>query len=324
MDDFQFEERAEHETGFAAIYRAEIAPYLRAAESARQIAVRRSQFRVAVALVLGLVLATLAFSVDPLLPIFPVAVGGGVALYFYLSRTDHLRDQLTAHIRPILCRFMGLEYTEEPTRQAISLGRLIGLNIVPSADKTYLGPMVTGRWRGLEYRLVNASFYDESRDSDGDRKRTRLFSGILLEVECVNSMPRVVFLPDFGRWGNALFQWASRSVRPPHRLALFGPETEEFFEVFTDDPDAAAKHLYPAFGRQLVDIAKRYQGGQAYAAAAFDGKAFYLALSLPHAFLSFDVLDRPLQEADEQIRNGLSDLMIPRQIIDTLLDGENA
>jgi hypothetical protein len=320
MGDFTFVEQESYEANFAQVYDREIAPYLRKMEERRIRAIKRSQKIIAAIGAASLFLAWRAYLLDPVLPIMPIAFGGFASLFFYISRGDKLQGELTAFIRPILSDFLeDISFSEESSAEEVQLEKLERLCLAPKADSRAFGPRISGKWRGVSYQLVKASFFERYRDQD-DKQRTRtLFNGILVEIECWNSMPTIVFLPDFGKIGNQLYSWATRDVRPPHKLDL-PDELERSFEVYTDDRDRAMEALDTSFGQKILKMSEKFQGSGSHMSTAFQGNAFFMAIRLNHDFLSFDVMNRPLSEVDEKIHQAFRDLTIPRRIINQLLD----
>ncbi|WP_350334390.1 DUF3137 domain-containing protein [Coralliovum pocilloporae] len=320
MTDFTYEERADYEQGFSKVYDEKIVPYLREKEAERQAIARRNKIRLGIVGAITALLALYATQLHPVAAIFPIFFGGGLGLFLYLSRFDKLQSELTRFIRPILCDFFDdVTYSDLHPGESFSLSDLRSLNLVPQADRQSIGPSFSGTWRNTAYRLTKAAFYDEDRDSDGDRRTRRLFRGIILEIACPADMPTVVFYPDYGNTMNKLFGWATRAVRPPHKLHFPDQEVEEVFEVYTDDLDAAQTLLDPAFGQKLLAFARDYQGGRKHIAAAFRGRTFYMAINLPYDFMNFDVGGDALHELNDKISAALADLRIPARIIDELL-----
>lgn len=320
MPDYEFVEQAPYETGFSEVYDHQIAPFLRDKEQERQAAVARSMIWVKVILAVSVVLAALAsLKVHPLLGIFPMAFGGGAALMIYLERGSKVAADVSEFIRPILCGFLGkMKLHPEAPAGFLPIDDLVDLQVLPKSERVRQEIAITGTWRDTGYKLLKVGCTESYRDHDDKRRTRTLFSGIVLEIDCPVDMPRTVFVHDFGETLNKLYSWASRNILPPHRWDLGLQDAEQVFEVYTDDPDALARNIKPQFAYTLVDIAKQYQGGRAYCAAAFSGRRFYLALSLPHSFMGFNVGNAPLSEANASIHRALQDLMTPRQIIDAL------
>jgi len=320
MADFPFVEQESYEAGFAKVYDEQIVSYLRKLEDRRLRAITRSQRIIAAIAVFSLFLAWHAYRLDPVLPIMPIAFGGFACLYFRLSRGDKLQSELTAFIRPILSDFLAdVSYAQFCSAEEVQLARLERLCLVPKGGGHTLGPRICGNWRGVSYQLVKARFVEQYRDHENKQRTRTLFSGILVEIECWNPMPTIVFLPDFGKLGNKVYSWATRNMRPPHKLDL--PEDlERSFEVYTDDRDHAMAKLDTSFGQKILKMSKQFQGTESHMSTAFEGSTFFMAIRLNHDFFSFDVMNRPLNEVDEKIHQAFRDLTLPRRIIDQLLD----
>lgn len=320
MSDFTFVEQESYEAGFSKLYDRKIAPYLQELEKRRLSAVARSHKIISVIAAVSLFLAWRAYELDPVLPIMPIAFGGFASLFVYLTRGEKLEGELTAFIRPILSNFLeDISFSDERSAEDIQLEKLERLCLVPSADQHYFGPRMFGEWRGVSYKLVKASFVERYRDQEDKQKTRTVFSGILVEIECWNPMPTIVFLPDYGKIANRVYAWAIRNIRPPHKLVL-PDELEREYEAYSDDPDRAMDALDTLFGHKILKISEELQGPDSHMSTAFEGKTFFLAIRLNHEFLSFDVMNRPLSEVDEKIHQAFKDLTIPRRIIDQLLD----
>jgi hypothetical protein len=320
MGDFTFTEQESYEANFAQVYDKEIVPYLREVEEKRIGAIKRSQKIIAGIGVVSLFLAWHAYALHPALSIMPIAFGGFASLFLYISRGDKLQGELTAFIRPILSDFLeDVSFSEESSAEEVLLEQLERLCLVPKADRHTLGPRISGSWRGVNYQLVKARFVERYRDRENKQRSRTLFQGILVEIECWNPMPTIVFLPDFGKIANQLYSWATQDVRPPFKLDL-PDELERSFEVYTDDRDRALEALDTSFGQKILKMSEEFQGSETHMSTAFQGNAFFMAIRLDHDFLGFDVMNRPLNEVDEKIHQAFRDLTIPRRIIDKLLD----
>lgn len=323
MPRFKFTEIEDYEQGFEQVYDQEIAPYLRQKETERQRAIKRSKRWMLFVGAITIFLAWNAFRIDPILPIFPIFFGGCFVLFLYLSRVGKVQHDITNVLRPKLSNFFAnTVYSDHPPGEGFSADDLRELNILPIADQNNFGPSITGQWRNTPFLMTKASLYNERRDNDGDRKTVLLFSGIVLEIGCVVDMPTIVFYPDFGETMNKVYGWATRKNRPQHRLVLDDPGLEKVFEVYTDDPEKARAHLHSDFGTKLLAFSRNYQKVEKHVAAAFRGRKFYMAIDLPHDFMNFNVANKPLSKANDAIHKALSDLMIPRDIIDILLGEE--
>ena len=323
MTEFSFTERAPHEAGFAEVFHRDIVPYLRTMEVQRsaEVAGYMRWFRIAAAATAILAVLAAAY-VHPAAMVFPLFVGGVAMLMIYISRGGRTGSEVAADLRPALCGFLTDMESVTPVPQGfLDLDAFRALHVLPRTDETRTDTGVRGSWRGIDYRLARVHCYEWERDHDGDRKRRSYFSGIALEIDCPVDMPRTVFLPDLGATGNSLLKWASRSSLPDQRWHLGDPKLEEIFEVYTDDVALAERHMAPRFGHVLVELAERFQNQRPYCAAAFRGRRFFLALRLPHGFLSFDGIGTAsLCDIEEPLHRALADLVIPRQVIDTLLD----
>lgn len=320
--DYSFTEKAAHESGFTNFYAAEIAPFFRGMEAKREAALDKKRKQVVLIACVTLGLAALAgANVHPAFALFPLFFGGCLALVVYLERGRAVGQELSSFLRPLLCRFLGqMTFHAEVPSHFLHADRLRQLSILPKSDRTRLPLAIDGDWRGVAYKLTKAYLSESYRDHNDKLRERSLFRGIVLEIDCPVDMPLVVFCRDFGETLNGLYRWAGRKHLPQQKLALHDAELEALFEVYTDDPARAAETLDVRFARLLTELAQEHQGGKRYVGAAFEGRKFYLALSLPHGFLNLDVARRPLSESNARLRAALADLVLPRRVIDALLD----
>ncbi len=321
VSQFVFLEQHEYEEGFSEVYKTKIAPILQNMEIERKNCVKRSRIWIAILAMGSACLAWQALKLHPVLPLFPLLAGAGAVLFVFLSRHDNAHGEFTNIVRPILCNFFeDITYSKAPNQDAFPSDQLRNLNLIPAADRTYLGPSIEGTWRNVSYSMTEASFYSERRDNEGDRVSKRLFSGVVMNVECFVSMPTIVFLPDFGETLNKVYRWTTRNNRPKQKLYFPAGAVEGAFEVYTDDLDRAQNLLPPNFGLKLLEFSGAYQKTKRSISAAFKGKKLFIVIGLDRGFMDFDVFDAPLSEADAKIHEALADLMMPRKIIDNLLE----
>lgn len=321
MTEYRFAEQELHEAGFADVYENEVSPFLKEMEILRTRSLAKRKLWVGIVIPLS---AGLAFwsgvAVHPALAFFPLFLGFVLAFLLWVQRGDKVERAAAAFLPPVLCRFLGsMEMTREVPGGFMPLERLRDLRLLPHGSEANRSLAVTGQWRDVNYKVLSLTCRQRERDSEGDVRYREVFSGILLQVDCPADMPCTVFLRDFGETLNKVNKWSSPAV-PPHRWEFADPGIENVFEVYSDDIDRASQHLGQNFPCKFIDMAKSFQGGREYCEAAFEGHDFYLALRLPHRFLGFNLGNDPLHLADEPIRRALADLVMPRRVIDMLLD----
>lgn len=321
MADFTFEEQANHEKRFALFHQQKIAPILESLEAQRLALKEKARKRAVIVGTITLVLALLALNVHPFFPIFPLLFGSAFTFVTYDTMGDKFRTSLTEKIAPLLCKFLGqTQYQRHPEPDFLPIDQLQQLSLLPNNGRYTLKEAVHGTWRDVSFRLLDAHFFTTERDYNDKQRRTTIFSGIVIEVDCPVHMPIIVFLPDFGNLMNRVFKWAGRNALPAHKLAFPDSDLESIYEVYTDDVEQAQKLLKPEFGNKLLRFSKQFQGRNRTLRAAFKGQKFYMAISLPHDFLNLNAYHDSLENFDGRLRAALSDLTIPRKIIDQLID----
>jgi len=319
--DYTFTEKAPHEAGFSEFYDLELAPLFRNMEAKRQEAMDKNKRVLILFGALVFLLSSAAgLNVHPAFALVPLFFGGCVALVIYQDRGRGVQTELTKLLRPLLCRFLKhMTFHETVPAHYLPVDRLRQLGILPRTDRIQREFAISGIWRDVKYKMTKTRCTDTYSDHN-DRRRTRtVFSGVVLEIDCPTHMPLVVFTRDFGASLNKLYRWAGRAHLPAHKLDLHDARLEEIFEVYTDDPATAAQMLDAQFAQILVDLAEEHQAGKRYVAAAFEGRKFFIALSLPHDLLNMDVAHKPLSDCNGRLRAGLADLVVPRRVIDALV-----
>ena len=326
MHNYTFEERAPHEEGFEQVYADRVAPVLAARSGERAIIQRRARWRAIAIAVLGIAgiaaisvagpsdqelrFALMAFAA------LVTAIGSAAG---YLLAGSAFDEALAETIGPILCDFMGdAAYRRRPGEDFLPVRPLVKLRVVPPYTSAGLQDGVDGVWRGVRYKIVEATLRRKSTSSAGRSKtRETVFSGLLLEIETPKEMPTIQFRRELS-WVSDLFGSGATELV---RLELPDPEFESVYRVYTDDPEAARVAIGQGFGQTLLDLAEAHVGGRGHVAAAFQGRSFYLALPKQDGFMPLGGYDVPPERYAEQCRRALGDLTIPRRVIDRLLDG---
>lgn len=321
MSEFSFVERANYETGFSHIFTTQIAPALQELERERLAINHRTGkwIEIILAVTVALSVAT-AIYVHIALAIFPLFWGCAIAFLVYMSKGGKFEDRLSDLAAPIICDFLAdLTYIRKPKPGFHPTKLLRDLRVIPPHDNARFEDSVEGNWRNVRYRSVQASFSDTYRDSSGYRKTRTIFNGLLIAVACPIEMPKIIFLADHGNFLNILNKWATSGSENLKRLKLPDKESEELYEVYTDDPKCAETLLGTDFGQKLNDLSRNKDGSTRRMTAAFEGRWFYMGIDLDHDFMNFSSIDQPLSRFDEKIHSAFDDLILPRTIIDGLL-----
>lgn len=313
-----FEERAAHETGFAAIFAAEIVPWVEAQRETllanRRTARRRAQLIAAGALLVAIGLLFLPIPIGARLTmaglVLFVAMGGALAV----ATARHGEDRAGREaLGPIFARFVGADrYAVEPSADFLDLAAAGAALQLGRWNRTRLEDGLTGRWRGIGYRLVEAYL---GYRRPGEKRNETAFNGLLIEIETPVAMPWTVIRPTLGPTLSALRRGIDDDRLLPLRLP--GGAGDEAFEIVTEDPEAARAQIGPSFVDALERIAARQEEG-CRLHAAFRGRTFTLALSRRTPFLrGVGAVDGPDAPA-ALCRAALADVVLPRQLIDIL------
>jgi len=313
MTDAHFTERTALERGFAEVYRGEILPVLERHEAERKVMRRKALQGMGITGFGGGggLVAGVQTEAD-----IGAVIGGAVATVgtfgvksYYESKW---RKGLGKDILPILARFLGeMEYG----RQRIDLGPFRELGVVPGYDRSSLEDPVAGSHLGLDWAMSEATLRDRYRDSKGRTRTRTVFRGLLIRIAVENPAPRIFFARDRGSAFNWVSEQFSSARRGLDRVELGDPAFEEVYEVYSDDPEAARAYLVDQVLWGLKQFAAEEADGERYIACGFMGDAFYLALPRSGDFLAIGSLFKPVNTAEADVRQALSDLDLPRRLI---------
>ncbi len=319
MTEYTFTERTPDEAGFSAIFDAKIAPFLKGMEGERAEKYARSRLHFKMLIGAAVVIAALAIYLELYVGIvvaFGIAALGTNALKHFSGRG--INERLAGFIGPILCDFIGdAEHIRKADKRFVDIDHAIKLGIVPSYSSGTFEDGIKGTWRGVEYRVLDAKL---QKGDNGHGEPSTVFQGIVFDIATPVPMPRIVFLRERGKL-TGLTETMSSARRNLQRLPIPDAEVEAVYAVYTDDIGAAQEKMTPEFGRTLLTISNEQQGEQRYLGAAFDGNRLFLALELKHDFLSLGSFDSSLGNFENNIHQAIADLMVPRRIIDRLIDG---
>ncbi len=290
-----FTEASALERGFAAVFRAEIAPRVEALQADRSGLRERTirelkQLAVVTAGAILLVFVLFLSGVLQagwlvLLPLLAVGLGG----WLVWRRQQAWAESLIEAVMPSFCRFLGdLRYARQGTDETY-VDPFLALGLVGAANGRQLEHFIEGRHRGTSFNLVHAQL---SQRSGGKNKSTSsVFQGLLFRIEVPTPVPLpIVIMPRFARLPGPLALLQRRANDKLPEIAIDQPDFAEKFVVraeLADPADAAAVRAFltPGFLTALVAIdeaeAKRSYG-LAGLSAGFAGDTFYLTLSRQH------------------------------------------
>lgn len=319
MTEYTFSERTPEEAGFSAIFDAKIVPFLKDMEGERAEKHAKSRLHFKMLIGAAVALAALAIYLELYVGIFAafgLAILGTNALKHFSGRG--INERLAGFIGPILCDFIGdAEHTRKAGKSFVDIDRTLKLGILPSYTSSKFEDGIKGTWRGVEYRVLGAKL---QKGDNGNGGSSTVFQGVVFNIATPVPMPRIVFLRERGAL-TGLTETMSSARRNLDRLPIPDAEVEKVYAVYTDDIAAAQEKMTPEFGHTLLAISNEEQGGDRYLGAAFDGNRLFLALELNRDFLSLGSFESSLGDFEENLHQALADLMIPRQIIDRLVDG---
>lgn len=316
MTEYSFTERAPYEAGFADLFQREIVPILQKHESERKTLKSKAikGMGIAGALGVGGVGAGIGFEAE----IGAFISGGlgafgtyGVKHYYESSWKSALGEE----VLPILCEFLGdMSYGA----QQIQPGVFENLGVVPNYNEMTLEDPVSGTHKGLHWAMTEASLRRRTRDSKGRNKTTTVFRGLLFQIMVDHPAPKIFFGKDRGSMLNWVSESWSSARKDMEKIEIDDAEFEEVYEVYTDNPEAAKNYVVDQVIWGMKQLAKEEAGGKKYIGAAFHGDLFYLALPRKGDFLGLGSLFKPLNTLEEDLHQALSDLDLPRRMIDAL------
>lgn len=126
--------------------------------------------------------------------------------------------------------------------------RLRAARILPEFESVLAEDEISGTYRGLEVRIVEAHL----ERSSGDDRQT-MFDGLLIEIRLPRSLTgTTAILADEGVFGNLKTRWNIAGMKP---VRLEDPEFERRYEVYSNDEIEARALLTPAFMERFRALA---------------------------------------------------------------------
>lgn len=311
----QFTEQGEHERGFADVFRREIVPIVDRHEEMRKAASRKAVLWITVSIVVGALGAALLFAIG----IWNFAIMAGVvgviaAFGVFSHHQKKWQTGLSAEIMPLACTFLGeLEYG----KQRIEPAQFSALGVVETFSGMTLEDPVNGTHAGLSYAMTEARLTQRRSSGKSGSKTVTVFKGLLIRIELATPAPSIFFARDRGGVGNWIADRFSAARRGRRKLEIGDPEFEATYETYADDEVAAREFITPRLTSGLMEVA-RAEAGRDYISAALSGRHLWLALPRKGEFLTLGALFRPLRVGEEDIHALLTDLMLPRRVIDAL------
>jgi len=343
-----FTEKAPHETGFAAFYDSRIRPEFQSLKTEEKKH-RRGGLRWA-AIVLGVgvlpVAGAIWLGLGPMggawwPGIMAALVVLFVAVMGLAASSQMLDDRARKTILPLLMDFRSrnegekLRFIENPRKDFVDAETFGSLRLFPDAlfpnsFETRRG--IEGTSQGIPYKAAHVLMENVSRThSDTDRRKT-LYSGGLLELNLQEltgrDLPLTVFCANrdgLGPFATLADLVKSRDEivgRKVHSVALAGPELENAYDVYSEDPTGLPVEVATAFAQTLADVAKSIFGEARYVAAAFVNGKVLIALpatDLPHrlerGFLDLRAFNLGEETFLEELHAALEDLSFPARVI---------
>ncbi|GGD47814.1 hypothetical protein GCM10011358_34550 [Sinisalibacter lacisalsi] len=331
-----FTEHSPIEAGFAAVYRARIAPRLNELEQERQAVLAKAKSHAAIALAAGAALGVLFLlfgsGSDGLAGALvgfgvPLAFGAVAAFLLWKRQAESWSGSAARDVMPVVCDFLGDLTHDRNALKGFPLERMQKLGVIRRFSKSEVSDRLAGTYRDVPFEIVEAKLINDKSQSstnadndNSDRSSRTQFKGLLMRIGVPDPIPgRILIARDYGM-GNKLMGMFGGAGRDLPRVETGHAAFEDLFEVHSDDPDMAMNVLPPAFLDSFVKIAKS-EGGRRGAKgleAGFHDEAFFLALQRDDDFLALGKLTTPADEIEDDLHGVFDDIAKARRIIDRL------
>jgi hypothetical protein len=330
-----FTETLPIESGFAAVYRARIAPRLQELDTTRRdilaTAKRHAAIAVGAGAVLGLIFVLsgggfgdISGSVAGFL--IPLAFGVGIAVLLWKRQARRWSGSAAQTVMPEICAFIGdLSFDHEALR-GFPLERMQKLGVIRPFTRSEVSNRLEGRYRDTPFEIVAAELFSRNKESatpeGGSSGSVRtLFRGLLMRIGVPEPIPtRILIARDYGMGNKLASMFAKSSGRKMPKVDTGHAAFERDFEVYSPDPELARKVLAPGFLDSFVELAKA-EGGQRGAEgieAGFHDESFFLALKRDDDFLKISKLSAPVDDIEDELHGVFTDLATVQRIIDRL------
>ncbi|PJE29431.1 hypothetical protein PSM7751_00946 [Pseudooceanicola marinus] len=325
-----FEERAPHEAGFARLFDDEIQPLYRSTRDLAATKARKARLQSRIVLGLGVLAAGTLAVLHPfdgeaprwIGPVVILVLAGIIAGVIVHQARASFNRRIKEQVAPLLAAHLGVgDFIIRPHRSYLDLHALTDLQILPRFTDVSIEDGMSGRWRDVGYRLAEVTLrkrMPKSKDDHGPRYQT-IFKGLVMEVETPVDMPWTIFeAGPLGFLGG--FKEKLMSVRGLSPVD-YGLGDEAPFRVYSEQPERAQELVPPLFLETLVQIASEQGTEPRRIEAGFRDRTFHLCLRRSEDFLELDAYDTDPQAFAQSCRAALSDMALPRRVIDLLIDG---
>ncbi|WP_165793794.1 DUF3137 domain-containing protein [Hyphococcus luteus] len=292
--------------GFPAFYEAEIAPYLRQKEDARQKAILHA----ALMGIGGAVAALAAFRFGPF--------GGGnmqagiiiamLTLAVAMWRINRTRSNITRGLLERVCRKLGFAYRRDIGRPEY-FSDYDRLKLMPSFNRESWEDEVRGTRDGADFVFCEAHL---KYKSSGKNSSTRtVFHGQLLVIDYHKDfLGETVVRRDAG-----LFNRFGKPGADFRQVGIASPKFEKIFEAWSTDQVEARNLLDPIVLERFEELDRLFDGAKLR--AAFASGRLYIALETGDK-LNMGSMFAPL-EGPERVEKILHEFDLIFDLIDVLI-----
>lgn len=274
----EFIESGPHEKGFAAHFKAKIAPLLEGVEANRLIQFASFKKRLALAIPISVLIvmggvyleATVGSDEAAFLKIaFALIVF--VMFWVYIPIKRYKQD-VKSKFMPVICEFFGnMTYGLTGTSTVESLYRD---EIFPSFTSSQMEDFIEGTYQQVKVKIHESTL----KRKNGKHGSHTVFSGFVLELEFPKDFHgKTIILKDGGTVGNF---FTGKDFKGLACVELEDPEFEGMFQVFSSDQVEARFVLTTAFMERLLSLARlRSPNGTPNVQCVFENKT--LVISVP-------------------------------------------
>ncbi len=303
-----FEEREAHEAGFAAFFEAHIAPILGNVEDARLEARKTFNFRLFLAVLAAIPVATAGILFGPRLispDYFDVSLGAalfaavGAGIWVNRPRTTFLIGFKQDVLRPIAA-FFELSFDAKGRNLCSSFG---DTGILHDHNERKFEDGFWGEYRGVELAFEEVKLVKVTRTNKGTRRKT-VFDGVAVMLRMNKRFKgHTIVKEDLG----TAFNWIRDKTNALETVKLEDPRFEDRFEVYASDQIEARYLLTPAFMERMLAVADAFDKARLRACFRDDrlyllipyGKNLFEAASLHKTVLETDSLRKVLRQIQE-------------------------
>lgn len=312
---YDFTERGEHEKEFARAFKGTFAPRLSDLEKTRKPLLRRAIVKTAAWASVFTCIGILQYTEKGLsIGALWLVLGPLFGLTYWRRYNGDYDRLITKKLVSKICSFGRMTYGQS----RLSMADFNQRDLLPSHGWPKLFDQMEGVYRGCQITMAEARMIKRISFRYGGWGAEFNFRSLLFTIELKNPAPHIYLARGAGDTGNWLNEVSFNAQRGKELVPIVDVEFTKVFKVYSDDPEAAQQYLTPQIRHALLTMREIAETGGDNVAATLQGDMLYLVAPRKHGLVGKISLRTPLTQIEPDLHQALSDITLPRRVIDEL------